>query len=367
VIDKRLKILANILINYSLKIKKDDLFLIQGGTVAAPLIKEVYKQAIKIGAHPYTQVGIDGLSEIYYKYSNENQLRFLSPITKFEIKNIDVKLSIISLNNTRCLSGINPKKQAIAGETHKPISDLFLKRAALKELRWCVTQFPTNAAAQDAEMSLDDYENFIFKAAHVNDKKPVNHWKNVFLKQEKIKEKLESKNKIRIIAEDTDLEFSVKGRQWINCAGKENFPDGEIFTGPLEYSANGMISYSFPAVHGGRLADNVKLWFKKGKIVKTYASKGKDFLNSMLESDKGARRIGEFAFGTNYGIKDYTKNTLFDEKIGGTIHIAIGSGYPETGSKNKSAIHWDMVCDLRKKGEVYADNELIFKNGKFII
>ena len=366
-IDERLKKLANILVSYSLEIKKDDLFLVRGGTVAAPLIREVYRQAIKIGAHPYTQVGIDGLAEIYYKDSTEHQLRFVSPISKYEIKNIDASLSIISLSNTRSMSRIDPNKQAIAGMAHKIISDLFLKRAAKKELRWCVTQYPTNAAAQDAEMSLEDYENFIFKAAHVNDKSPVEYWKKIFSNQEKIKKILESKKKIRIVAQDTDLELKVSGRKWINCAGKENFPDGEIFTGPIENSANGYISYSFPAVHGGRLADEVKFLFNKGKVVKSEASKGLDFLNSMLGSDKGARRIGEFAFGTNYGIKNFSKNTLFDEKIGGTIHIAVGSGYPETGSKNESAIHWDMVCDLRKNGEVYADDELIFKNGKFIL
>lgn len=165
---------------------------------------------------------------------------------------------------------------------------------------------------------------------------------------------------------DTDLTVSVAGRKWINCAGKENFPDGEVFTGPIENSAEGYIRYSFPASHGGREVDDIQLWFKKGVVVKATASKGEPFLQSMLDMDAGARKIGEFAFGTNYGVKHYTKNTLFDEKIGGTIHIAVGSGYPETGSKNQSSLHWDMMCDLRKNGEVYADDELIYKNGKFL-
>jgi aminopeptidase len=169
-----------------------------------------------------------------------------------------------------------------------------------------------------------------------------------------------------VISKDTDLTVSVAKRKWINCYGKENFPDGEIFTGPIENSAEGHISYSFPLSYGGWEVDEIELWFKKGKVVKAKASKGEKFLNSMLDMDNGSRNIGEFAFGTNYGIKEYTKNTLFDEKIGGTIHIAVGSGYPETGSKNKSSLHWDMMCDLRKDGEVYADDELIYKNGKFL-
>jgi aminopeptidase len=174
------------------------------------------------------------------------------------------------------------------------------------------------------------------------------------------------KKKIHVLAKDTDLTVSVAGRKWINCSGKENFPDGEVFTGPVENSAEGHISYSFPGSHGGREVDDIQLWFQKGAVVKATASKGEKFLSSMLDMDPGARRIGEFAFGTNYGVKKYTKNTLFDEKIGGTIHLAVGSGYPETGSKNKSSLHWDMMCDLRKNGEVYADNELIYKNGRFL-
>lgn len=169
-----------------------------------------------------------------------------------------------------------------------------------------------------------------------------------------------------MLAKDTDLTVFVTGRKWINCFGQENFPDGEVFTGPIENATEGCIRYTFPISYSGREVDDVQLWFKKGVVVKATASKGEKFLQTMLATDPGARRLGEFSFGTNYGVKKYTKNTLFDEKIGGTIHLAIGSGYPETGSSNKSSLHWDMVCDLRKQGEVYADNELIYKNGRFI-
>ena len=365
-IDKRLEKLAYVLIHHSLRIRKNDLFVISGSPVAAPLIKEVYKQAVQAGAYPYTRIGIDGLAETYYKHASEKQLKYMSPIAKFEIEHIDARLAVISPENKRNMTNVDPKKQAMNSTAQKEIHQTFLDRAAKKELRWCVTQYPTNAAAQDADMSLGEYEDFIFKAAHVEKKDPVGHWNKVFREQEKVRRLLVSKKKLHVIAEDTDLTVSVTGRKWINCYGKENFPDGEVFTGPIENSAEGYISYSFPASHGDREVDDIKLWFKKGKVVKAKASKGEKFLNSMLDMDKGSRRIGEFAFGLNYGIKRYTKNTLFDEKIGGTIHIAVGSGYPETGSKNKSSLHWDMMCDLRKHGEVYADDDLIYKNGKFL-
>jgi len=365
-IDRRLEKYAYVLVNHSLSLKKGDLFVVSGGVQSAPLIKEVYRQAIEVGANPYTRVGIDGLGEIFYKYSSEKQLKYVSPISKFEIENIDAQLSIISPANTRSMTNIDPKKQAVSSVAHQELHDLFLNRAAKKELRWSLTEYPTNAAAQDAEMSLEEYENFIFNAAHVNAKNPIDYWKKVYMEQEKIRKMLNTKKKIHVVAKDTDLTVSVAQRKWINCYGKENFPDGEVFTGPVENSADGFINYSFPASHGGREVNDIQFWFKKGSVVKAKASKGEKFLQTMLDMDAGSRKIGEFAFGTNQGIKRYIKNTLFDEKIAGTIHIAVGSGYPETGSKNKSSLHWDMMCDLRKNGEVYADGELIYKNGKFL-
>jgi aminopeptidase len=365
-IDQSIKKLAQILVNYSLEIKKNDLFAIYGNQLSAQLIKEVYRQAIGLGAHPYINLALEGLGEIFFRSANKEQLKYISPVAKFEVEKIDARLVILSPWNTKNMTNVDPKKQSLRSVAQQPLHEIFMKRAANKDLRWCVTQFPSNASAQDAEMSLEEYENFIFKAAHVDKKNPIEYWKSVFQKQEKIKKFLEKKKNLHIVAKDTDLTLSVEKRKWINCAGKENFPDGEVFTGPLENSANGYISYSFPAVHGGREVDEIKLWFEKGKVYKYKAAKGGSFLKAMLAMDEGSKKIGEFAFGMNTGIKKYSKNTLFDEKIGGTIHIALGLGYPESGSKNKSGLHWDMVCDLRKEGEVYADNELIYKQGKFV-
>ncbi len=366
-IDNRLKKLAKILINHSLEIKKNDFFMISGGIKAAPLIKEVFEQSLDIGANPFIRLGIDGLAEIFFKKASDEQLKFVSPISKLEVQKIDAQLGILCPENTRNMTNIDPKKQAISSIAQKPIEDIFIKRAAKKELRWCITQYPTQASAQDAEMSLSEYEDFIFKAANIGKKNPIDYWKNIYKKQEKIRKQLEGKKRLHIYAKNTDLTIKVEDRKWINCYGQENFPDGEIFTGPLENSADGYINYSFPGVHGGRLIEDIELCFKKGKVIKSKASKGENFLKTMIKMDNGSQRIGEFAFGTNYGIKKFTKNTLFDEKIGGTIHIALGLGFPETGSRNKSSLHWDMVCDLRRNGEVYADNELIYKKGKFLI
>ncbi len=365
--DKRYRKLAEILLNHSLSIKKDDLFIINGSPVSAPLLREIYIVAIEKGAHPALRLGMEEFSELFYKHAADHQLTYVSPLHRFEVEHVDARLSIISPENTRYMTNVDPEKQAIRSSSQQPIHEIFLKRAADKSLRWCVTQFPTNASAQDAEMSLSDYESFIFDAAHVDEHDPAAYWEAIGEKQQRIIDILSQKDSIHIVAEDTDLRLSVKNRKWINCFGKENFPDGEIFTGPLEDSAEGFIHFSFPSVYGGRQVNDVKLWFEQGNVVKTTAQAGKEFLSSMLETDEGAKRLGEFAFGMNEGVTEFTKNTLFDEKIGGTIHLALGSGYPETGSSNKSGIHWDMVCDLRKKGEIYADDELIYKQGKFII
>ena len=365
--DERYKKFADILLNHSLSIKKDDLFIMNGSPQSMPLLSAVYQGAVKKGAHPTVRMGMEHFSELFYKHATKEQLEFVSPLHRFELEKVDARLSILSPENTRYMTHADPKKQSIRSKSQQPIHEIFLKRAAEKKLRWCVTQFPTNAAAQDAEMSLSEYESFVFDAAHVQEEDPVGYWETVGKRQQRFIEMLSSKDRIHIVAEDTDLTLSVKDRKWINCYGKENFPDGEVFTGPVEDSAEGYIHFSFPSVYGGRQVDDVKLWFEKGNVVKKEALSGLSFLNSMLDTDDGAKRLGEFAFGLNDGVKQFTKNTLFDEKIGGTIHLAVGSGYPETKSTNVSGIHWDMVCDLRKKGEIYADDELIYRQGKFII
>ncbi|MEO0072006.1 MAG: aminopeptidase [candidate division WOR-3 bacterium] len=365
--DIRIKRWAEVLVNYSLGVKKNDLMQIKSSWLADPLIKEVYKLALEKGAHPYVTYVGEGLSEIFFKYASEEQLNFLSPIERYEIEKIDKYLYIIAEFNRKSLSNVDPKKLGLRRKATGKLLERRLQRAAQGKLRWTLTAYPDNAQAQDAEMSLEEFSEFIFEAGFLNDKDPIKRWQKLAEEQQRLSKILAKFDKITIRAPETDLTVSVKGRKWISCEGHENFPDGEIFTAPIEDSAEGIITYSYPCVYQGREVSNVKLRFKRGVVIEATADKGEDYLRSMINIDAGAKRIGEFSFGTNYGIKKFIKNILFDEKIGGTIHIALGSCYPETGGKNKSSLHWDMICDLRHDAEVLADGQVIYCNGKFLI
>ncbi len=364
--DPRIEKYADVLLKYCIKLKKDQLVGIRGTALATPLIKELYKKALHTGAHPYTRVRVEGLQEIYFKYSSEKQLKYITPLQKFELNKADAAIAIMSSFNTRELTNIDPKKQAVAQKAAAPLMKKYMARTAKGDFFWVGCLYPTAAAAQDAGMSLADYEDFVFAACRLDKKDPVAEWKKLSKYNARLIRYLSRKKEIRIVAPDTDLTFKVAGRKWINCDGANNFPDGEVFTGPVENSANGHIRFSFPAVYHGREVDEVYLEFKNGKVVKATAAKGEKYLNAMIDMDRGARFVGELAIGTNFGIKQFTRNTLFDEKIGGTMHMALGQAYPESGSKNQSGLHWDMVCDLRKHGALYADGQLFFKNGRFL-
>ena len=365
--DSRIEKLASVLVHYSVKLKKGQLVKIAGEVAGLPLIKAVYKEAVKVGAHPVVQIRVSDNEETMMKLGSDAQLKYLPPMASLEIKKIDAYIGIWGSENTRNLSGVDPKRQALYRLSSKSVMQTFFKRFAAGELRWVGTQFPTLADAQEAEMSLSDYEDFVYGAGHIDAKDPVAHWKKVSKEQARLIKILNRFGKIHVQANDTDLKLNVKGRKWINCAGTENFPDGEVFTSPVENSAEGYIRYSFPAVYGGREVEDVRLEFKKGKVVAESAGKNQDYLTAMLNMDKGARFLGEFAIGTNYQIKRFSKNILFDEKIGGTCHLAVGQGIPETGGKNQSGLHWDMVCDLKKNSQITADGKVIYKNGKFTI
>ncbi len=365
--DPRVAKLAGVLVNYCCRAKKNELFLINGTELAKPLMLEVFREALKKGCHPYVRMGTDGVQEIMLKEAKKFQLEYISPIPKLEIEKIDCMVGIRAPFNTRNLTNADTKRQAIQQAASTELQKRFMERSAKGELKWVATLYPTHAGAQDASMSLSEYEDFVYNACLLHKRDPIAEWKKISKEQAKIVRFLNRKKEIRIVAKDTDLTIGTKGRKWINCDGDNNFPDGEVFTGPIENSANGHIRYTFPAIFKSREVEDVYLEFKEGKVVKAKAAKGEKFLNSMINMDDGSRFIGELAIGTNYGIQKHTKNILFDEKIGGTCHIALGAAYPETGSKNQSALHWDMICDLRDGGEVYADGKLIHKNGKFLI
>ncbi|MDF2520846.1 MAG: peptidase [Clostridia bacterium] len=242
-----------------------------------------------------------------------------------------------------------------------------LQKIGSGELNWCGTQYPTNSAAMDANMSLWEYEEFLFEACHLNSADPVAEWMKVHDEQERIVQILDTKKHLEFKSKDTQLTLDVEGRKWVNCDGKVNFPDGEIYTSPIENSVNGHIRFSYPAIHMGNEVEDIVLTFKDGKVVDAKAAKGEEFLKKMLASDEGASRVGEIAIGTNYKIPKFTKNILFDEKLGGTIHLAVGASLPEAGGQNQSGLHWDMICNMKDGGEIYGDGELIYKDGKFVI
>ncbi len=364
--DPRIEKMAKVLIEYSLKIKKGDVLLINGGPQAAPLIREAYRAALRRGALVETKIILDGMQEIFFAEASKAQLEWVSPITRYRIKKIDAELGIGAPANTRALTSADPKRMATAAKASKPLFKLFMDRFAKGELNWVGTLWPTNAGAQDAEMSLAEYEEFVFTACLLDERDPIAAWKAVSKSQQALTRAMNRVKEIRVVADDTDLSFGCAGRTWINCDGQQNFPDGEICTSPIENSVNGHIRFSFPAVRHGREVTNIFLEFKDGKVVRSQADKGEDFLKAMIAMDKGSCFLGEAAFGTNYNITQYTRNALFDEKIGGTVHFALGAGFPECGSKNESGLHWDLVCDLRDGGKVFADGKLIQTNGRFL-
>lgn len=364
--DLRLTKLAQILVTYSVDVKKGQLVRIAAPSVAEPLAIEIFREVLRAGGNPFIKLGPEETSEIFYKSANDEQLDYLNPLTKYEVENIDCSIGAWAENNTKALSNCDPKRIARAAAARKPITEIFLRRAAEEKLKWVGTQYPCQASAQDAEMSLAEYEDFVFTAGLLDKPDPVAAWKQVSTRQQKLADYLNGKSDYHVVAANgTDIRMSVSGKKWINCDGHANFPDGEVFTGPVIESVNGVVHFSFPAVHGGREVHGVRLKFRDGKVVDASAEKGQDFLISMLDMDAGSRFLGECAIGTNYSITRYTKNTLFDEKIGGTVHFALGAGYPETGNNNQSGLHWDMVVDLRTGGFIEIDGNKISVDGKF--
>ena len=365
--DPRLEKLADVLVNYSTAVRADDLVRLAGPPVARDLLVALYRAVLRAGGHPHVDMVPDECAEIKLDMAGEHQLHYEDPLDLFAVERVDVSIGIWGQDNTKALTGTEPKRQALVSQARKKYVGRFMERAAAGELRWVGTQFPCHAAAQDAQMSLAAYERFVFAAGLLDLDDPAAAWQEISHRQQRVADYLNAVREVRFTTpQGTDLTVGVEGRTWINCNGHENFPDGEVFTGPVEDATEGVVCYSFPAVHGGREVDGIRLEFKQGRVVDASATKGEEFLVAMLDQDKGARVLGEIALGTNYSVRQYTKNTLFDEKIGGTFHAAIGNAYPETGGKNQSGLHWDMVCDLRPGGEVLADGKPISQNGLFL-
>ena len=359
---------AKVLVDYSVKVQKGELTIIRTDSyLSQPLIKEIYKQVLLKGAYPVVRMGVEGLNEVYIKNATDEQLEYIDPMTEIEYEKAKNLISIGAPLNLKNMARLDSKKLAKRSSVMKHLSEKMLKRAASGELKWVIADFPTNALAQEAKMSLEEYTEFLIKSCYLHEDDPVSKWIEIGEKQEKIADYLNKKSKIRIVGDKTDITFNVAGRIWKSCAGECNFPDGEVYTSPVEDSANGQIYFDFPQLYRGNEAQKVLLTLKDGKVVDAKAEKGEDFLNNMLDMDEGSRFVGEIAIGTNDMIQDVTGNILFDEKIGGSIHMAVGASYPDTGGKNVSGLHWDLIKNMKNGGQIYADDELIYENGKFLI
>jgi aminopeptidase len=359
--DERLKKLARVLVDYSVEAGEGEQVLVAGGAAAEPLIKEVYARLLDVGATPVPQVALPGIQELFFEHAKGIHYEKTPPVIRSIYEGVDAVISVMAPHNTRALAGVDPGKQQAIARRDKAVQDMILERD-----RWALTLYPTQALAQESEMGLEEYEEFVFEAMALNEDDPVGYWRGKAEEQGRLIERLERAREVRVAGPGTDLTLSIEGRRFINGDGKRNMPCGEVFTGPVEDSANGEIYFGVPVAAAGREVLGVRLRFEGGRVVEASAEKGEEFLKSMLDADEGARYLGELGIGTNYGIRKATKNILFDEKLGGTVHLAIGRSYEKTGGKNDSSVHWDLICDLREGGELYADGELIEKDGAFL-
>lgn len=363
--DPRTEKLADILVNYCTAVKPGDWVLVRGHVLALPLVEAVMTYVTRAGGNPTVLLNSDELDENFLRTASEEQLRWLSPVDELLADRLDVRITIQANSNTRALTGIEPQKQRVYQTARRKLSQTYMQRSAEGSHRWVLTEYPCPAYAQDADMSLRDFADFLYAATYADQPDPVQCWRNIHDRQQRLVDWLRGKEQVQVRGPHVDLTLSIAGRTFINSDGKRNMPSGEIFTGPVEDSVNGWARFTYPAIRGGREVEGVELVFKEGKVVEARAEKNEAYLLSQLDSDAGARYLGEFAIGTNEQIQRFTKSILFDEKIGGTMHVAIGAGYPETGSRNQSSVHWDFICDMRQESEIWVDGELFYQNGKF--
>ncbi len=363
--DPRVERLAHLLVHYSAPIEKGDLVEINGTTASAPLLREIYRETLRAGGRPLLRMTLPDQEEIYYKNADDDALTTISPVDALVIETFACRFSVLGQENTRSLAAVDQARQSMAQQARGPLLETFMRRDQEGMLKWSICQFPAAGNAQDAGMSLSDYEDFVYGACLLDHADPVAAWQEVRARHQTLVDYLAGKREVHVIGPDTDLRFSIAGRTFINDYGTKNLPGGEVFSSPVEDSTEGTVRFSFPASYGGQIVDDVRLTFRAGRVVEARASSNEGFLHRMLDLDDGARILGECAFGTNDNITAYTRNVLFDEKIGGTMHLALGAGYPESGALNHSALHWDMVTDLRNGSTIHVDGDLFSRNGIF--
>jgi aminopeptidase len=365
--DERVDKLAGILTEYSIPLEPGQKAVIQGTTLAEPLMLALFERLLRRGVHVRLEPVFPHADQIFYANANQAQLEYLWEPGLWIMENVDARFVILADGNTKQLSRVDPAKQAAVSRARKPLMDIMMERTLAKQLRWMVTLHPTEAYAIDAGMSLSEYEDFYFGACLVDKPDPIGEWKAMAARHARLLDWMKGRNLVHIEGEGTDLYLEVGGRVFEEASGNFNFPDGEFFTGPIEDRTRGVVSFSYPAIWQGKSVEGIQLVFEEGRVVSATARTNQDFLLQMLDTDDGARVLGELGIGTNYGIKDFSGSILLDEKIGGTVHLALGMSYPETGGLNESAIHWDMVCDLRKGGRITVDGDLLMEDGKLLV
>lgn len=367
--DIRLQKFAQILVDHSTRVKPGDRVAIATTTYAEPAARAIYELTLERGGFPHLLFELSGEPEALFSHASDEQLDYISPFQKMAFEQFEVLIKIRAETNTRALTNVDASR---ISRRQRALADLLkaqMARGATKELRWMSTLYPTPAYAMEADMGFQEYQDFFYHACHAdeNTPDPVAYWQTIKTEQQRVLGLIQGHDKVELRGPNVDLRLSVKGRTFVNAAGENNLPDGEIFTGPVEDSANGWVHFTYPAMFQGRVVEGIKLHFENGRVVAASADSNEDLLLKMIDQDAGSRYIGEFAIGTNFEINRFTRSILLDEKIGGSFHMALGAGYPETGSKNKSVIHWDMICDLRSDSEIRVDGELFYRNGCFTV
>ena len=365
--DPRVERLADVLVDYSTNVNAGELVQIRGSTATEPLLLALYERCLKKGAHALLQATPPHAEVLFYRHASDQHLEFVWESDRWLAEHIDVSLRVLGDVNTRQLSHADPSRQAAVARARRPLSDTFFKRTAEGTLRWSLSLYPTEAYAMDAQMSLPEYEDFFYAACLVDRDDPVAEWRRLGERNERVVDWLRGRREVHLEGEGTDLKLGISERTFITADGLFNMPDGEVFTGPIENATEGVVSFSYPVIYGGRSVEGVQLRFDGGRVVDAKASRNQDYLLQMLDADPGARTLGELGIGTNYGIADFSGEILLDEKIGGTIHLAVGASYPETGGRNQSSVHWDMVCDLRHGGRISVDGEPLMENGRLLV
>jgi aminopeptidase len=366
--DARIQKMAHILVNYSTAIKPGDKVLFRGTSpLAQPLMQALTAEALKVGGLPFNYIHMAREGAVMLEAGQVAQIDAINPMLKLMYETADVIIRIEADEDTQELKRFPMEKVQARSRALGALLSIQMERESNRTLRRCTTLFPTQAYANDAGMSFEEYSNFVYGACMVDEADPLKFWAELEAMQQRLIDYLNGKRHMTVRGKNIDLSLDFTGRLWENANGKFNFPDGEIFSGPVETSVNGWVKFTYPAIFNGNAVHGAELHFKDGVVVKARADENEQFLLAMLDTDAGARRLGEFAIGTNRGVNRFTGQILFDEKIHGTVHMAVGRSYPSTGGTNYSSIHWDMICDMRDGGEIVVDGTKFYQNGEFLI